>query len=107
MLLDIKLGDRELRPSEGQQHLAAAGAAGLALGLVLDSRWIKLGGVLALGAAAWSVYQEASLFVQPEAMNAYFQTGGAVSALNPEATTATVLAGLRSARSRRRIAGAR
>ena len=96
VLLDIKLGDRQVRPTENQQHLAAAGAAGLVLGLVLDSRWMKLGGALGLAGAAWSVWQDVALTVQPEAMNAHFLTGGKVSALNPVETTATVLAGLRS-----------
>jgi hypothetical protein len=94
LLLDIKLGDRQVRPSENQQHLAAAGAAGLVLGVVLDSRWLKIGGALGLACAAWSVYQDVALTVQPEAMNAHFVTGGRASALSPGVSPA-VLAGLR------------
>ena len=101
VFLDIKLGDRQVRPTDHQQLAALCGAGGLALGLAADSGIFKLGGALVLAGAAWSVWQDVALTVQPEAMNAHFLTGGKVSALNPAETTATVLAGLRDRTVRR------
>ncbi len=83
MQLNIQIGDRMIRPTANEQQLAAGGAVALVLGLVTGSSWLKLGGAVALGSVAYSVWEESSLFVQPEAMNAYFQTGGATSALGP------------------------
>ena len=83
MRLDLNIGDRLLRPSDNEQLLGLVGAAGLVLGLVLDSRVMKIGGALVLGGVAYSVYEEAALFTQPESMNSYFQTGGRTSALGP------------------------
>ena len=94
MLLDIKLGDRQVRPTDRQQLAAAVGAGGLVLGLAADSGLLQLGGALVLAGAAWSVYQDVALTVQPEAMNAHFVTGGRASALSPGVSPA-VLAGLR------------
>jgi hypothetical protein len=81
--LDIRIGDRLIRPSENEQALAAAGAGALVLGVLMDSSWLKLGGALALGGTVYAVWEESQLFVQPETMNSYFQTGGATSALGP------------------------
>ncbi len=82
MLLDIKIGDRELRPSEAEQTWAGIGAGGLALGLLAGSSLLKAAGALVLAGVAWSVYEEAALFAAPEAMNAYFLTDGKLSAMN-------------------------
>jgi hypothetical protein len=94
VFLDIKLGDRQVRPSDNQQLAAACGAGGLVLGLVAGSGLLKLGGALVLAGAAWSVWQDVALTVQPEAMNAHFVTDGSYSALSPGVPPA-VLAGLR------------
>jgi len=123
--LDLNIGDRLLRPSDNEQLLGLVGAAGLVLGLVLDSRIMKIGGALVLSGVAYSVYEEAALFAQPETMNSYFQTGGQTSALGPSplieravayeadrlelvapyetgAAAAPVLAGVHQGRARRR-----
>ena len=125
MKLDLNIGDRLLRPSENEQLVGLVGACGLLLGLVMDSRMLKIGGALVLGGVAYAVYEEAALFAQPETMNSYFQTGGQTSALGPSplveravayetsrlelapvsyetGAAAPVLAGVRQGRARRR-----
>lgn len=93
MLLDLHIGDRVIRPSENEQALAAAGAGALGLGLVLKIGYLKLVGLAALAAAAYSVYEEAQLFTAPETMNAHFLTDGRLSAMNGP-TQAAQLAGV-------------
>ena len=82
MLLDITIGDRQMRPTESEQTWAGVGAAGLALGLLSGSGLLKAAGAVLLAGVAYSVYDEAALFVAPEAMNAYFKTDGKLSAMN-------------------------
>ncbi len=90
MLLDIKIGDRELRPSEAEQTWAGIGAGGLALGLLAGSGLLKAAGALVLAGVAWSVYEEAALFAAPETMNSYFQTDGRLSAMGGPVQTAVL-----------------
>lgn len=90
MLLDIKIGDRQMRPTETEQKWAGAGAGALVLGLVTGSGLLKAGGALLLAGVAWSVYEEAALFAAPVAMNAYFKTDGKLSAMNGPAQAAAL-----------------
>ena len=83
MRLDIKIGDRSIRPTENEQTLGLAAVGALVLGLVTDSKLLKLGGAVVLAGVGYSVWEEAALFVQPDTMNSYFQTNGATSALGP------------------------
>lgn len=93
MLLDVKIGDLELRPTETEQAVAAVGAGVLVLGMLGGGRALAAIGALALAGVGWSVYSEAQTYQAPELMNGYFQTGGRLSATRGPAEAA-VLAGL-------------
>jgi hypothetical protein len=119
MQLNVKIGDRLIRPSEHEQNMGLLGAVGIGVGALIGNSWLKLAGGLLLGSVAYSVWEESAAFVQPETMNAYFQSGGATSALGPReagsydtagelapgsydtGAAAPVLAGLSSRRRRR------
>lgn len=100
MLLDIKIGDRQMRPTEAEQKWAGAGAGALALGALVGSGLLKAAGALLLAGVAWSVYEEAALFAAPEAMNAYFKTDGRLSAMNGPAQAAALEGLFRTNRAR-------
>lgn len=93
MLLDIHFGDRELRPTETEQTIAAVGAGAALLGLLVGSRRFAAAGVLAIAGVGYSVYREAKTFEAPELMNGFYQTGGALSATRGPANAA-ILAGV-------------
>lgn len=81
--LDLRIGDRLIRPTEHQENLGLVGLLGLGAGFVLGSRWLKVAGAVVLGSVAYSVWEDSAAFAKPETMNSYFQTGGATSALGP------------------------
>jgi hypothetical protein len=83
--LDLRIGDRLIRPTEHQENLGLAGLIGLGAGFLLGSPLLKVAGAVVLGSVAYSVWEDSAMFAQPEAMNAFFQTGGATSALGPAA----------------------
>lgn len=90
MLLDIHFGALDLRPTETEQAIAAAGAGAALLGLLVGSRGTAVIGVLALAGVGYSVYREAQVFTAPELMNGYFQTSGALSATRGPANAAAL-----------------
>ena len=93
MLLDIHFGDRELRPTETEQAIAAFGAGAAILGILMGSRGFAAVGLVTLAGAGYSVYREGKAFQAPELMNGYFQTNGALSATRGPANAA-ILAGV-------------
>jgi hypothetical protein len=78
--LRIQVGDLALAPSETEQEWGAIGLGVAVLGFLSGSSSLKAIGILAIAGAALSVYEEAQTFTDPELMNGFFQTGGALSA---------------------------
>lgn len=78
--LKLRIGDLMLSPSEAEQSWAAIGATALLLGLLGGSKAVAAAGALAIAGVGLAVYEEAQTFTDPDLMNSYFQTGGALSA---------------------------
>ncbi len=76
----VRVGDLMLAPSEDEQSFALIGAGALLLGMLGGSKALAAAGALAIAGVGLAVYEEAATFTDPDLMNSYFRTGGALSA---------------------------
>lgn len=78
--IKIRVGELMLSPSENEQNFALMGAGVLLLGLCTGSKVMAVAGAGFVAGVGLAVYEEARTFTDPELMNGYFRTGGALSA---------------------------
>jgi hypothetical protein len=78
----IQFGDLQLAPTETEETIAAVAGGAVVVGQLVGSSMLKAIGLLALAGVCYAVYEEAQTFADPDTMNGYFQTGGALSATN-------------------------
>jgi hypothetical protein len=95
MPVKIQFGDLFLAPTETEQGWAAVGAGVAAVGFLVGSASLKTIGLLAVAGVAWSVYEEAQTFTDPDTMNGFFQTDGEYSATTGGKADARALRGMR------------
>lgn len=88
--LKLRIGDLMLSPSEAEQSWAAIGAGALLLGVLAGSKTVAAAGALAIAGVGLAVYEEAATFTDPDLMNGYFRTGGALSATRGSADAAAL-----------------
>lgn len=80
-LVKLRIGDLMLSPTESEQSFALVGVGALLLGWLGGSKALAAAGALAIGGVGLAVYEEAQTFTDPDLMNSYFRTGGALSAV--------------------------